>query len=62
MTWAQYLVRDIVNRDREGTEYPGQIKVTVIREARAVKVTPSRKCRGAGPGAPDVKHGVYSNV
>lgn len=30
------LVRDIVKKIEEGMEYPGQIKVTVIRETRAV--------------------------
>ena len=33
---AVTLVRDIVNRIEKELEYPGQIKVTVIRETRAV--------------------------
>ena len=31
------LVRDIVKRIENELEYPGQIKVTVIREVRAVE-------------------------
>ena len=33
---AVTLVRDIVNKIEKELEYPGQIKVTVIRETRAV--------------------------
>jgi ribonuclease Y len=33
---AMRLVRDIVKKIEESMEYPGQIKVTVLRETRAV--------------------------
>jgi ribonuclease Y len=32
------LARDIVKRIEETLDYPGQIKVTIIRETRAVDV------------------------
>jgi ribonucrease Y len=35
---AMRLARDIVKKIEEGMEYPGQIKVTVIRETRAVEI------------------------
>jgi ribonucrease Y len=35
---AMRLSRDIVKKIEEGMEYPGQIKVTVIRETRAVEI------------------------
>ncbi len=33
---AMRLARDIVKKIEEGLEYPGQIKVTMLREIRAV--------------------------
>lgn len=35
---AMRLARDIVKKIEEGMEYPGQIKVTVLRETRAVEI------------------------
>jgi ribonuclease Y len=34
---AHVMARDITKKIEEGLEYPGQIKVTVIREIRAVE-------------------------
>ena len=34
---AAVMARDITKKIEEGLEYPGQIKVTVIRETRAVE-------------------------
>ena len=34
---AQQMARDIANQVEETMQYPGQIKVTVIRETRAVE-------------------------
>ena len=31
------MAKDITKRIEEGMEYPGQIKVTVIRETRAIE-------------------------
>ncbi|MEE8318065.1 MAG: ribonuclease Y, partial [Dehalococcoidales bacterium] len=33
---AMRLARDVVKKIEEGLEYPGQIRVTVLRETRAV--------------------------
>jgi ribonucrease Y len=35
---AQLLARDIAKQVEEELSYPGQIKVTVVRESRAVEV------------------------
>ena len=35
---AMRLARDIVKKIEEGMQYPGQIKVTVVRETRAVEI------------------------
>ncbi|MBA7546465.1 Ribonuclease Y [subsurface metagenome] len=34
---ATVLTRDITKKIEEGLEYPGQVKVTVIREVRTVE-------------------------
>ena len=34
---AAMLARDITKKIEEGLQYPGQIKVTVIRETRAIE-------------------------
>ena len=34
---AQQMARDVANQVEETMQYPGQIKVTVIRETRAVE-------------------------
>ena len=34
---AMVLARDIANKIEDEMEYPGQIRVTVIRESRAIE-------------------------
>ena len=49
---AALLSHEIAREIEDQLEYPGQVKVTVIRESRAVDV--ARNVRGGAEGAPAV--------
>ena len=50
---AALLAHEIAREIEDRLEYPGQVKVTVIRESRSVEVAKNHAATPAPPPAPD---------